>query len=130
MTDLKARMQSDLNKMYDHLIEQGGKALRPNGVSCAYRGAGGTKCAVGCLIPDEMYDEAMEDSGAYPVVRKWGLFDIPEGSWGFDKYVQFLSCAQLHMHDGIDLRDWGSAVLEGYEYIADTFNLKVERGNG
>lgn len=31
---------------------------------CAYRGTGGTKCAIGVLIPDEVYDLAMEGISA------------------------------------------------------------------
>lgn len=28
--------------------------------SCAYRGDGGTKCAIGCLIPDNLYTKKLE----------------------------------------------------------------------
>lgn len=32
---------------------------------CMYRGANGLKCAVGCLISDEMYDHCLEGSPVY-----------------------------------------------------------------
>lgn len=44
-----------------HLFKQGQRATDPDGgVMCSYRGANGTKCAVGVLIPDELYDAVME----------------------------------------------------------------------
>lgn len=38
-----------------HLLAQNEQSKE--GTTCLYRGPKGTKCAVGCLIPDEMYDE-------------------------------------------------------------------------
>jgi hypothetical protein len=51
-----------------HLIAQGKQSLLPqvagdseyNG--CAYRGENGTKCAIGCLIPDELYNPIIENT--------------------------------------------------------------------
>ena len=61
MTDLKTQMQADLNKMYDHLVKQGKKSVNVHeGIGCAYRGRGGTMCAVGCLISDQAYSFKME----------------------------------------------------------------------
>jgi hypothetical protein len=49
---------------------------------CRYRAADGTKCAVGVLIPDELYVESMEGqslSGLIMNARKQGLPELP--SW-------------------------------------------------
>lgn len=49
-----------------HLIQQGCRATvsagsRPDSDGlCQYRGPNGTKCAVGALIPDDVYDAKME----------------------------------------------------------------------
>jgi hypothetical protein len=43
------------------VIEQGKPSMK--GASCAYRGAGGSKCAFGHLILDEDYDAQMEKAG-------------------------------------------------------------------
>lgn len=44
-----------------HLLKQGRRATNPDiPEMCVYRGANGTKCAVGVLIPDEAYDPVME----------------------------------------------------------------------
>ena len=56
---------------------------------CAYRGEGKTMCAVGCLIPDEIYHPIMEGMsigsifGAYSQVeehiyKKYGVTEGPE----------------------------------------------------
>ena len=39
-----------------HLLAQGKQAADENG-QCLYRAPGGLKCAVGCLIPDELYTQ-------------------------------------------------------------------------
>ena len=58
------------NKVEAHLLAQGVKSIRkqselnvfPTGTTymCAYRGAGGLRCAVGCLIKDEAYNKGLE----------------------------------------------------------------------
>ncbi len=61
-----------------HLFSQGKQALYGDG-TCAYRGDEGTKCAIGCLIPDDVYTEDMEGRGIaenlsedwdFPVLRR------------------------------------------------------------
>ena len=49
-----------------HLRKQGKASVNDVG-KCAYRGEGGTACAVGCLIPDELYD---------PRIENWGVGSI------------------------------------------------------
>lgn len=49
-----------------HLRKQAKASLNTRG-KCAYRGEGGTACAVGCLIPDELYD---------PRIENWGVGSI------------------------------------------------------
>ncbi|MDB5716147.1 MAG: hypothetical protein JWO15_3544 [Sphingomonadales bacterium] len=53
--------QYTFNKVVRHLRQQGCRA-RTN-VGCAYRGDNSTKCAAGCLIPDELYTSKMEGNG-------------------------------------------------------------------
>lgn len=43
------------------LLKQNKRSLLPNGVDCAYRGAGGLKCAIGHLISDAEYQESFEN---------------------------------------------------------------------
>jgi hypothetical protein len=43
----------------DHLLKQGKRSV--NGEACLYRASDGSKCAVGCLIPDDQYDGVIEN---------------------------------------------------------------------
>jgi hypothetical protein len=53
-------LQEIFNIAYLGLASQGFEKSIGVNVSCAYRGKGGTKCAIGYLISDEDYDETME----------------------------------------------------------------------
>lgn len=58
--------QEIFNKVYLHLKKQGCKAgtmTAFKSFNCAYRGPNNTSCAVGCLIPDELYDPEIEGVG-------------------------------------------------------------------
>ena len=45
-------------KIRDHMTKQ--KAVSRTASGCAYRGEGGLKCAVGCLIDDDSYTSDLE----------------------------------------------------------------------
>ena len=61
---MKMNQQEIFDKVATHLIAQGKQSLAPDphheGEVCAYRGADGTMCAAGCLIPDDEYDPDFE----------------------------------------------------------------------
>lgn len=57
--------QETFNTVYRHAKKQGCKAQSADGVACWYRGPNGTKCFAGCLLPDELYDEALEGNGVF-----------------------------------------------------------------
>lgn len=52
--------QEVFDRVATHLLKQGGCAT--DGESCMYRSGNGKTCAVGCLIPDNLYDYAIEGS--------------------------------------------------------------------
>jgi hypothetical protein len=59
-------MQEVFNKVKAHLLFQKQRSVckperaLPKEATCAYRGDGGLKCAVGCLISDEAYTPEIE----------------------------------------------------------------------
>ena len=57
-----------------HLAQQKEQAIGTSelGTSCRYRGKNNKKCAVGCLIPDEVYTPEMDNG--------WGLGKVLETS--------------------------------------------------
>ena len=61
--------QEIYNKVRAHLLTQMKKSQLPSGM-CAYRGEGGTSCAVGCLIEDEHYSASIENAPIYCVSER------------------------------------------------------------
>lgn len=60
--------QEIFDSVLAHLRKQGEAAVNGTG-ECMYRGLGGTACAVGCLIPDELYDPRIEDVSAEQIMN-------------------------------------------------------------
>lgn len=62
-----------------HLFTQKVQSRDGDGPQCLYRGPSGTSCAVGCVLPDEYYDEAMDgksdSTDLYSVIEN---FKLPE----------------------------------------------------
>ena len=119
-------LQQAYEKIRAHLIAQGRPASEKTPVSvdsaCFYRHLEGgvvLKCAVGCLIDDDVYDTGLEDNsvGADNVIEalKQSGLDLT------DRGIDFLSDAQM-AHDGWDAHDlpW---VLRKLDYAADHYGL-------
>jgi hypothetical protein len=67
---------------------------------CAYRGTGGLKCAIGCLIPDKKYTPSLE---ARPVT------DSPVMEAAGIKPEQLLLAQRLQIiHDACKPQDWAT----------------------
>ena len=49
------------------LFAQGERSMLEGGTTCAYRGVDGMRCAVGFLIPDELYYDGLEGNSAISV---------------------------------------------------------------
>lgn len=66
MVQINLTPQEAFDTVARHLFAQGRLALRDFGgeEGCVYRGDDGCKCAVGILIPDELYDPKMEGHSA------------------------------------------------------------------
>lgn len=85
--------QEIFDSVLAHLRRQGQASLSACG-KCAYRGEGGTACAVGCLIPDELYD---------PRIESWGvgsILNLRTNGVGIDEteaYRQVLSRIASHL---------------------------------
>lgn len=91
--------QEVFDKVSTHLFAQGKQALfgSDDDASCAYRGANGTQCAAGCLIPDDMYDESMEYNSIDYLVdaAASGVWKIPADIKAYQDLVLQLQ----HVHD-------------------------------
>lgn len=93
------------------LLAQGCKSIDSEGL-CQFRGTGGKKCAVGFLITDEEYFDAMERYGVLMVVEIIGSLD------GMN--VTMLRRLQ-NIHDVLEPETWeeelqGMAMEEGFNW--------------
>jgi hypothetical protein len=65
----RLQAQAIFNRVARHLFAQGRQSLCEGDV-CAYRGDGGTRCAVGVLITDEEYHPRMEGHDVNALMRE------------------------------------------------------------
>lgn len=95
-------------ELYDivvaHLRKQHAKSQSPDKKICMYRGEGGLKCAVGVLIPDEIYNHAMEFSLHTLTFYKGDL--LPDNlRLEFATHFDLLSTLQ-EVHDKVEIDNW------------------------
>ncbi len=106
--------QEVFNKVKSHLLKQGKKAV--NGDICAYRSEDGMQCAVGCLIPDNLYNKNIEnDTVSAKKVRKCLPFTFMSS-----EMIGFLRDLQ-RIHDNNPVPTWE----EDLNALAKEYSLKV-----
>jgi hypothetical protein len=79
-----------------HLFTQGEQSLCESGsvdATCAYRGDNGLTCAVGCILPDDIYTNDMEGEGVQSDLVSAAIAE----AYGAEA-VPLLTCLQ-HCHD-------------------------------
>jgi hypothetical protein len=89
--------QTIFDTVVKHMAAQKTRAMSRDGYACAYRGANGTKCAVGCLISDNDYRPAMEGKSVTTLKVTGMLPDYLCKELGLLEYLQFI-------HDDNNLR--------------------------
>ena len=98
--------QEVFDKVARHLLTQNARAVDGDGF-CRYRTPDGLKCAVGCLIPDELYDPEMEGKSVCSLVREES---------GVGKYLQEFNLALVMalqgVHDAVTPSQWLSELLD------------------
>jgi hypothetical protein len=89
-----------------HLVTQGKPARRGRWGKCAYRGEDGCKCAVGVLIPDEMYVSEMDDRDNTAIRDLVGSGDLTFPDY-FARNLTLLGALQ-HAHDDTGTNEDGT----------------------
>lgn len=120
-------MQEIYTKVKAHLLAQNAKSA--NGTSfaglprCFYRSPGGLKCAVGALIPDELYDPDLEGYGVeeQPVIEVLVAAGVLDGAGHFlrEDKVNLLERLQ-RVHDLNEPHQWPESLAE----VAADFDLE------
>lgn len=112
--------QEIFDKVATHLFAQGEMAMDPNTDTCRYRTQDGKKCAIGCLIPDELYDQRMEGCSVSGLVG--AKFLLPSF---FNENIHFLDNLQ-RVHDGIGCWSSEESLRTELAKVADTYNLSTK----
>lgn len=90
--------QEVFDKVATHLFTQGKRATDSLG-ACVYRGPNGTSCAVGCLIPDELYHPGIE-GGSIVTIRHRPVAQPIVAALNFEDPDRYKLLEQLqHVHD-------------------------------
>lgn len=96
--------QEILNKVVAHMREQGRQSNTAGpGSSCRYRSPDGARCAVGCLIPDDIYNPGIEGRSVNSAAVQMLLMDL-----GLQQHKSLLISLQ-GAHDWA----WGSHEEDG-----------------
>ena len=107
--------QEAFDKVVAFLTKQNCRSMSVNGLYCAYRGIGGMKCAVGCLIPDDEYDPKMDGLGSLDIRSILKDFSIPSLN---GIAVDLLESLQ-RVHDNVSPEYWQGK----FEEVAHKFGL-------
>jgi hypothetical protein len=97
----------------EHLLTQGERSIervkqnRGYINQCRYRTSDGLKCAIGCLIPDEVYREELEGRGLHDLIRHYKdlKFLLPSDIEEYEKGVRLLDRLQC-IHDCVEPEAW------------------------
>jgi hypothetical protein len=102
-----------------HLIKQGKQSIDADG-NCLFRGPNGLKCAVGCLIPDEVYRPEMEDESVSDLMCNYDALNF------LNPNALLLSKLQsAHDREHPEYQTWMDAVILHLRKIAEKYNLSV-----
>lgn len=115
--------QEIFDQVARHLLTQKELSLNQDS-NCMYRGDNGMMCAVGCLIPDELYTEDIENKVAssdvvVDLLRSAGVIEYEEGDDRHIDEIKFLSKLQT-VHDSSAPYNWLSCLWS----LARKHNLK------
>lgn len=102
-------------KVVTHLRKQNAVSAKQNGM-CVYRGPNGMKCAVGCLIPDDVYKPEMECGGVGVL-----FMNFPETAKEIGKDNIHLLRHLQTIHDQYSPLRWETAFLS----VSDEYNLEM-----
>ena len=119
--------QEAFNKVSRHLLTQN-KRAEFKGFGCVYRGDGGTKCAIGCLIPNKYYRDEMDNDGdgiGDSINVEELLYKYPNLPLRFRHLpTPFLEELQ-DIHDGVDVKKWKDELKKfGYRHKLSIAVLK------
>lgn len=105
--------QEIFDKVEQHLLSQGKKAKEIMTGKCKYKTLDNLKCAVGCLIPDELYDPQIEGNKVsldptIPIGQILFKAGIPPN----DGTIEFMLDDLQRTHDFYSVEEWPTRLKE------------------
>lgn len=104
-----------------HLFTQGVKAVDPAHGRCMYRGQNKTTCAVGCLIPDEVYETSMENRRVLSLMSSFGDV-LPKF---FSRQIDLLGALQAVHDDSPDSRFTTAYLRSRLKMVGRRYSLRI-----
>jgi hypothetical protein len=114
-------LQEIFDTVSKHLLTQKERSFDPVNNWCMYRGPRGLKCAVGALIPDDLYDESMENENVSHLFSSHRDVIVGSGIDADSFDADRLLCELQFLHDGEPPSGWESALKD----LALRFNLSL-----
>lgn len=111
------------------IVAQGHPAIakKPGGDGCVYRAPNGDKCAIGHLIPDDVYQPAMDSNpkgtNITAVLRDFPAVSNALGVNSDDDGYFLHSLQSLHDNSASELSDWGTQLLTRTKSFAKKYKL-------
>lgn len=102
--------QEVFNIIVAHLFKQNRRAQNADGDGCAYRD-GELRCAVGVLIPDDLYSPNLEGNDAQHIIK----YFLKSGIADWVEHEELLGVLQK-IHDNCDTLDDGTFDQENLKY--------------
>jgi hypothetical protein len=117
--------QDLLDTVVNALLKQGcvSVASSSSSANCLYRGLNGTKCAIGHLIPDELYTEDLEFGGIRSLFHSRTHLKVLQEAGIAHLSLDFLSLLQA-AHD-TDMRDGKEFYSARMRNIAHEYRLNT-----
>lgn len=118
--------QEIFDKVAEHLLTQNCRSVKKDALGmypCVYRTTEGLKCAIGCLIPEELYDPLMEGLPVETLLR--GFIELRE-------YVPEVSLAKSlqTVHDLHPPEAWRDELKSvAWQYRLSTVVLDIDKGS-
>lgn len=122
--------QQLFDKVAKHLLKQMERSADRNG-NCVYHNDHGQMCAVGCLIPNELYDKSFEHSpvavasgvkSLTPTAKDIEVAERIQKAAGLKKNQLDLAQALQNVHDESWPPDWAAQL----KHTAKKFHLEFE----
>jgi hypothetical protein len=110
--------QEIFDKVATHLLTQGRRSMNEAGISCAYRGEDGLKCAIGVLIPDDQYKPSFEGYSVDGGFHGETILNAANVAWDDRHFAGELQ----GIHDKVRPEDWAREL----HLVAAKFHLSTD----